>query len=56
MKIERRGGEWINYFSEGQVRFILMKASDIVQKLLLTKFVDLYCGCKLVYLVNKHFC
>ena len=45
---EERGGEQINYFPEGQLRFIPMKVADKVRKLLLTEFVDLYCGIKLV--------
>ena len=45
---EERGGEQINSFPEGQLRFIPMKAADKVRKLLLTEFVDLYCGIKLV--------
>jgi len=45
---EERGVERINYFPEGQLRFIPMQASDLVRKLLLTEFVDLYCGIKLV--------
>jgi len=48
-KIQRRGGvERINYFPEGQLQFIPMEAADKVRKLLLTEFVDLYCGIKLV--------
>ena len=45
---EERGVKRINYFPEGQLRFIPMKAADKVRKLLLTEFVDLYCGIKLV--------
>ena len=45
---EERGVKRINYFPEGQLRFIPMYAADKVRKLLLTEFVDLYCGIKLV--------
>ena len=45
---EERVVERINYFPEGQLRFIPMQASYLVRKLLLTEFVDLYCGIKLV--------